>query len=318
MTRKDATENRLYHFGRQKFVTVPVTLISVFLILWLIADGFTPDLKNRLELFGILVNSLLTIVLILVYSDIAKREKAQSDEAERLADLQSDQIRFQKDQTGAMIQQTDLQEDLKDIQERQQKMMEANHKPKLHIRNWNILSDGDSEDIISITLENKGNGLAENIRIRPQLRVLVETEGGELLLDVEDVLSRPNGDERINSAANPLVANTGHIENSVPDNIDNRDYVLEAGERSTLYSRLEYFRSHYDDFNNEVVEDGRLSISKVMKKIGSEDQIHLTFEIMYCDILGDESSKTIYSGEVSKSEVGSLAELFNAEIKPSY
>lgn len=105
---------------------------------------------------GLLINFILTIFLIGLYSDIAEREKEQSE--------------FAKRQT--------------EIAERQQNLMEANHIPLLSYEDMDFSEDNE----LVLTVCNTGSGVAKNLKIRPRM-FLAKTEKEDLDLNSSGVRS---------------------------------------------------------------------------------------------------------------------------------
>lgn len=84
------------------------TLVIGAPLFWLFTEEIVYGFTTRIELLGIYVSAVLTLALITVYIEIAKRERIQSREAERQANLQEKQAQFQGTQIELQKEITEL------------------------------------------------------------------------------------------------------------------------------------------------------------------------------------------------------------------
>jgi hypothetical protein len=264
------------------------------LIFWSITGGYDYWFSARMELLGIFVSTVLTIALIGVYIEIAKRERIQSQEAERQADIQEEQTQIQEEQTELQEQQTNLQETVIELQEAQQEYMEANHKPVVQIVDWDTLYTAEGRDHLELELKNKGNGLAQDLKVKPSLSVPRETPTGDVYVDVKSFLDGGHSPEGTHPFASPVVASTANLAGE-------SGAVLQAGEGDKFRSDIQFFKKRFDQQKEDFVIVEKIPFSEILQEVNHMKPLSVSLVLQYQNVLGEVESKEIYS-EVVKPE----------------
>lgn len=281
---------------------------------WLLTGRFDYWFTARIDLLSLFVSGVLTIALIGVYAEIAKRERIQSREAERQADIQEDQAAIQEEQTVLQEQQltlqksqTELQETVIELQEAQSRYMEANHKPVVQISDWEIVYTADGRDLIKLELENKGNGLAQNLKVKPSLGLLRETSWKDYYLPVGDFLDGGPSPEGIHPFASPVVSRTANYAGE-------SGAVLQAGEQGKYRAQIQFYRNKFDRQEEDFVIVETMSFSEILQKVNNMKSLSLSIELQYQNVLDEVESKEIYSELVEPDGAETLHELVDPTI----
>lgn len=120
-------------------VLIPVgyTLFGVLLIIIALSAQLFSDLSNQLQLVNIIVSSLLSLILIGVYIDIANTSNEEAS----------------------------LQSDIVELQEKQSNLMKLQYLPRLRVMSFDTGAGYD----VKLRLKNFGNGFADNLYLRTDL-----------------------------------------------------------------------------------------------------------------------------------------------------
>lgn len=279
-----------------------VTFSIISLIFWFITGQYNYQFTVRVELLGIFMSAILTIALIGVYVEIAKRERIQSQEAGRQADIQEEQAQIQGEQTELQERQINLQKKVAELQESQQEYMEANHKPVVQIVDWDTSYTARDQDLLELELVNKGNGLAKDLKIKPNLSLLRETPTGDTYIDVNIFLNGMNSPEGIHPFASPVVASNTNLAGE-------SGAVLQAGEEGEFRSDIQFFKNRFDRGEKDLVIVERMAFSEILEKVNNTKSLSVSLELQYQNVLGELESKEIYSEVVEPEGAENLNDL---------
>ena len=281
-------------------------LTIVVLLFWVITGRLGYPFSTRVDLSGIFVSAILTLVLIAVYGDIAKRERIQSQEVGRQADILAEQVQIHEEQVDLQEQQiklqeiqTDLQSTVIELQEAQQKYMEANHKPVLQILDWEVI---DTRDRLKIELQNKGNGLAQDIKIKPGLSISADSPTREFYIGVEEYINGAHSPGGLNPLASPAVTANGNLKGE-------SGAVLQAGEGEELHSDIQFFRNKFDHQEEDFVVVEEMQFSDVLQQVNQVESLLVSLELHYKNVLGEVETKEIYSETIEPDGAEFLEEM---------
>ena len=139
--------NKTTHTG-DHIVFTGIIVIAVLLLTWFTGLFFGVELSPRINGIGAIGSILLSFALFAAYLSFI--------------DVQRDQLDVAEDQS-------EINESLKELQESQIEYIRANHEPHLTVKHWTTKHTADKDDVMTVTLENQGNGLAKNMQIIPKV-----------------------------------------------------------------------------------------------------------------------------------------------------
>lgn len=296
------TENE-HSDGDSNSLPSPGTLVLLLLIAlilgtpaaWILLARSGYNLRIRGEFLGIYVNSILTIGLILIYADIAIRERIQSEEAERQADFEEDQTRF-------LGTQVDIQKRVADIQEKQEEYIRANHEPVVRVFGWSIRHTADEEDILQVKLKNEGNGLAKNVVVKTEIDIEYEQGGERFYLGLNNALSGGSPDYGPHPYPSPVIEKDTNP-------VGESGTVLQPGTAGTYETSLQFSTRKFDHRRKEFIVENTSSCTDVLHEIGESQSLLVTVTLSYEDILGNQKNRELYSEAVERGNASTLAEL---------
>lgn len=244
------------------------------------------DIQTGLEMLSVFSSTVLTLSLILIYLDIAESSKIQNKLARDQASLQQDQ--------------NEMQEDLIQLQESQRDVMAAAHDPNIEPVKVDIESSESPE--FGITFENSGNGMARDMRIKPELHTTRGPKGFQGTVPVNEILGYTNN--------NP----EGYYGSIKPLRRANSDFSpsngasLQSGETVSFEFELYFEKRKFSHAEEDVIVDSYIPLSEMISKLPDETLI-INLELIYSTALGDHKRNIFHSAEIDPNKEMTIAKM---------
>lgn len=290
--------------------TVIIGIITTFLLFAVIVVtslalnhlNYPNVVRDRLLVVQIFVSAATSALLVTVYvalvlsnRDQLKVVSEQANEAKRLANIQEDQINIQETQLS-------LQQELSELQKSQNTTIEGNHIPVLQISVNKLYKNEDGEHVLVFSLENKGNGLAQNITTSMDLEMAVEISGHTRYLPTSEIKnpSSPDGIFPSKNHVSPI--------NSATNN--ERGLVLQAGEKEDCRAVISFEDTRFDRNIGDLITEEVLTLSEALKFLDSNKPIKVSFNLRYEDIFGDPKGETFFKYHFESDDPLNFTDLF--------
>lgn len=179
---------------------VGITAIVVIFLMLDAAGNLTESVPNQLRLTDIIINSILTVILIVIYMRISRWNRKSAEEMGRESDIQESILEIQREQS--------------DILDNQRESMRAQYAPNIGVLDYSA-----KEDHFQLSLKNQGNGTATDLKLVTELSGVPDYQGptsgwtylSQSKSEGEDWLRyssiSPNGSE-VTLYAPPVIGNT--------------------------------------------------------------------------------------------------------------
>lgn len=150
---------------REDSTRTAVALLTFYILytygFWSFSSLFTENAQNRISLTNFLMSSLLTLILIAVYLEMAESQREQAEGASKQAALQEDVVDLQRRQLSQQERVLEIQENQTEIIDRQTELMEAQSAARIQFEGIKKVEGDD----VYIQLSNIGESAAEDLKL---------------------------------------------------------------------------------------------------------------------------------------------------------
>lgn len=265
--------SRTHQFLRKNLTPIILAISLVIFLGWSLF--FSADMhfsRTQLGFTNLFADSMLTLVLIVIYSKIANAQQEQTQET---------------------ANQVELSEQQSKILQRQEELMEFQYEPHIRITGFEF----EEENKINISMMNAGNGFADKIYLRTEIFVrknrdsLLESTLDDMRFTIDD------RDCRIIPGYNPLVRKSNELTRSA-----HSGGVLKADEGEVEFeSRPNLSIQTLNDQGEHGITSLQVGFEKLLER--GFERVHLELSVVYCNVDGEEKLESVLGRSVDINNI---------------